>query len=154
MEEAYVHYLKFRLNEEHILLDLNQIQIVLPIAELEALPNQDAAIAGLLNFHTTFIPIYHLATLLNMPKPSYDLDTPIIICLLATKLIGLLVSEVLEVSTLTSKDLQNPHSSYIYSYVDGVVEDNHIACWLLNLEKLLNFHQLTFDANEHTHVKT
>ncbi len=134
--------LKLRLNEEQILIDLNQVEVVLAIPELDNLPNEDEAIAGLLNFHTQFIPVYHLASLIDEPKPVYDLNTPIIICSLKGGLIGMLVSEVIEVCFISIDNIQKSTLSSPCSYVAGILKDKKASAWFLDVEELMHFHQL------------
>ena len=132
--------LKLRLNEEQILIDLNQVEVVLAIPELDNIPNDDKAMAGLLNFHKQFIPVYHLASLIDEQKPVYDLNTPIIICSLKGGLIGLLVSEVIEVCFISLDNIQK--STLLSPYVAGVLKDKKASAWFLNVEELMHFHQL------------
>ncbi|STX49954.1 chemotaxis signal transduction protein (cheW domain) [Legionella busanensis] len=148
MEGMFINCLKLRLNEDQILVDLNQIQMVLALPELDKLPTEDDAVAGLLNFHSQFIPVYHLASLVDEQKPIYDLNTPIVICSLISGLIGLLVSEAIEVCFISMDNIQKSALLSPYPYVAGILEGEKVSSWLLNLEELMHFHQLKLKNHE------
>lgn len=136
MDTVNIHYLKIRLNHHHILILLENVHIVLPIADLQAIPQQHAALAGILNFHGHALPVYHLSELINEPKPDYDLNTPLLVCTLSGQLIGLFVSEVIEVIELPHDMIQKQQERAAEPYVSGLVEEETLRAWVLDLESL------------------
>lgn len=137
MDTVNIHYLKIRLNHQIILILLEHVHIVLPIAKLQTIPQNNAALAGILNFHGRGLPVYHLSELMNEPKPDYDLNTPLLVCTLSDNLVGLLVSEVIEVIELRHDIIQKqPYTAE--PYVMGLVEEKDLSAWLLDLESLLH----------------
>lgn len=136
-------YLKLKLNEQILLLPLQNIRMVLPLPALQSLPDQDDSFEGMLNFHGTSVPVYSLFRLTEHEQPSYNLDTPLLLCEVNNSLLGLLVSEVSTLLTVPNIDVQKPKLKKFLPYVTGIYEQEQWAAWILNLEKLVEQHQLT-----------
>lgn len=130
-------YLRLRLANRIILIRLGQIHSVLPIMELQTVPNQDHTLAGLLNFHGQAAPVYHLAELLELPQIQYDLNNPIILCMVAGQLVGLIATEVIDIHPL-QQAIQKGNLGSVQPYVTGVVEQEEWSAWVLDLEQLFD----------------
>lgn len=149
-EAAALDCLKLRVNKKDILLLLEQIQIVLPVAELDPVPNNDPAFAGLLGFHSDCIPVYHLSCLIDEPTPSYNLNTPILLCKIKEQVLGLLVSDVINVGIIDSNKINSVSSFQSVPYVLGTWEEGNHSIWIMDLEKLMAFHKQRLEKkNEH-----
>ncbi|MCE3046416.1 chemotaxis protein CheW [Legionella sp. 16cNR16C] len=138
-EKPESYYLKFRLGEQIILVSLDFVYLILPIAQLQHIPQQHSALAGILNYHGQAVPVYHLYELLEASKVAYDLDTPIILCSLSSQCVGLFVSEVMEVCDINEQLIQQPPKTW--SYVKGIIKDETSSAWILDLEQLLHWPQ-------------
>lgn len=138
------NYLKLRLNDQNILISLEEIHLVLPIAELHSIPNKDSAFAGILNYHGQALPVYHLSELIEVSKPQYDLNTPLLIGSVSTGFLGLLVSEVIEVINISEEEIQI--SNKASPYVLGIIENETWSAWILDLKNLLEFNSSKFEG--------
>jgi purine-binding chemotaxis protein CheW len=134
-------YLKINVAEQVLLINLKQTCLVLPLVELQKIPGNDPALEGILNYHGQALPVYCLAYLINAPQFEYNLDTPLLLCKISSGLLGVIVSEVLDVVDLPNDMIQPPNVHQVMPYVDGIFEDEQWSAWLLNLEKLMVNHQ-------------
>lgn len=140
------HYLKFKLDKQIIFLELSTIYIVLPILELQMLPNKDPAFAGILNYHGNPISIYHFYHLVHAPKIDYDLNAAIIICTTKTGLVGLLTSEIFDVLLVRDTKIKRPDKHILMPYVIGLFEDESESAWVLDVELMFEIHQSEIES--------
>ncbi|KTD09426.1 chemotaxis protein CheW [Legionella jamestowniensis] len=139
------NHLKIRLNNYCILILLQHVHTVLPVAKLELIPHHASALAGILNFHGQAVPVYHLSELINDSMPEYDLNTPMLICTLSIGLIGLLASEVVEVINVREEMIQKPPVNEAKPYITGLIEKEKWSAWILDLEKLFKTHHFSLE---------
>lgn len=135
------HCLRLKLGNQLILIVLNQIHTVLPILALQSIPHDDVALAGMLNYHGQPVPVYHLSELLHIPKPQYDINALLLMSPLSSGLVGFLISEELDIITISEKAIQQAPVNKNMQYVVGLIENEAWSAWVLDLEKLLQFHQ-------------
>jgi len=135
-------YLILLLTGERVLLPISTVQLVLSLPMLQILPDQDPAFSGLLNYHGKGIAVYDLSQLIN---PSVSLkttiDTPLILTHVSDFNMGILVTDVLGLATISSAVLQPPPSDAM-SYVKALVENQNETAWVLDLEQLIIHHRL------------
>lgn len=139
-EDPFV-YLRIKLGEQLILIPIHQVDVVLPIAELQQVPVDDNAMEGFLNYHGQSLPVYHLAELINANKPSYDLNTPLLLCTVEAGLVGFLVSDVVDLLSISQQTIQHNHAYQAMPYVQGIVEMETCSAWIVDIEHLFHFHE-------------
>ncbi len=88
-------------------IDLGSVQRVIPLTAVQPLPQGPDYLLGLLDLHGTGVPVMDLGLRLGLDEvPSYDLDTPIVICRSAGLFGGLVVKEVLGTTPLQPEEAQ------------------------------------------------
>jgi chemotaxis signal transduction protein len=142
------HFLRIKLKDQFILITLNQTHMVLPLMKLQSVPHSDPALEGIINYHGQPLPVYHLATLIHESKPHYDLDTPLLLASLSNGLAGFLVSEVTDILNLSGKEIILEKLNNTMPYVIGLLERDDWSAWVLDLEKLIQFHQTELERSD------
>lgn len=135
-------YLELSINNQAVLLSLNQVEIVLPMAELQTVPDKNHLLQGVLNYHGTAIPVYDLAQLLELDKTDTNINTPLLLVDVEGKQVGVFLKEVLDVLTIEENEIQTPSLANVKSFVSGIYETNEINAWRLDLNALFHYHQL------------
>ncbi|MDF1678281.1 MAG: chemotaxis protein CheW [Legionellaceae bacterium] len=131
-------YLQLSMGEQHILLLLTQVQIVLRLPGLHQVPNHTKGFEGILNYHGVSVPVYNLGSYVGIQHVQLDLDTPLVLCQLAEGLVGFLVSDVEAVVTLKKNDMQVPRLSDLPDFVVGVYESEAGSMWVIQVEALID----------------
>lgn len=135
-------YLLFYLEEQRVLLAIDSIKMVLPIAALQEVPDQSESFRGMLNFHGKGVPVYDLLQLTNIQKQiNIHPDIPLVLGLSKNQEIGLLVSDVDDLIEIEASHLQTP-SSDAMPYVKFIYETTDKNAWELDLNGLIDYHQL------------
>lgn len=141
-------YLKININKQTIFIPLHYITIVIPMVNLQNIPQKNKSFCGLLNYHGMAIPIFHLATLIDEQLKPLDIDTPIILCKVNNKPIGLIIDEACDVIYIEDVDIQKEVLGLNKEYIVGVYETEKLNGWILNLEILEKMHCLLRINNE------
>lgn len=83
-------------NKTRVCLDIKWIKKILPLVQLEMMPNSPDYVVGLLNLANQSIPVIDLGALLHLNRTSlYTLNTPILLCSDGINDVGLLIDSVL-----------------------------------------------------------
>ncbi len=142
MESDIQEYLILLLAHERVLLPISMVRIVLAIPALKTIPDQDPAFKGLLNFHGTGIAVYELSKLIDPSLPfEITLDTPLVLTQISEGAMGILVSEVIDMVKIPNALLQTPLPDAM-PFVKAIYENQNEAAWVLDLEKLVQYHRL------------
>lgn len=135
-------YLELSINDQAVLLSLNQVEIVLPMAELQSVPDKSHLLQGVLNYHGTAVPVYDLAQLLDLDKTDTTINTPLLLLDINGKQVGVFLKEVLDVLTIEEDEMQSPSFANVQSFVNGIYEKNNVNAWRLDLNALFQYHNL------------
>lgn len=143
-------YLELIINNQTVLLSLCQVEIVLPMVELQSIPDKNHLLKGILNYHGTAIPVYDLAELLELSETETNINTPLILVdMNQTQQVGMFLKEVLDVIEIEETAFQQPKLSNVKSFVSGIYETNAKNAWRLDLSALFQYHNL---GDEEKHV--
>jgi len=84
----------------HLCLPLDNVGRVLPIMNLQEVPQTPQHALGLMNLGGDIIPVVDLALWLRRPAFAFNLDTPILLCTDGERWAGLLVQTVVGVGAI------------------------------------------------------
>jgi purine-binding chemotaxis protein CheW len=107
-ENTLFHLVTFRLDRQRYALPIGSIKQVIEMVTITPVPQVQASVAGVINFHGAAIPVIDLRQHLGMQKMPLMLHTPILMVYLSERLMGLIVDEVLSVSELPSDHVIHP----------------------------------------------
>jgi len=131
-------YLKLNMGKQFILLSLHHVRIVLRMPALHEIPNETKGFEGILNYHGVSVPVYNLGYWIGDDLIKYGIETPLILCELQGSLVGLLVSDVLEVIHVDPKDIHLPKLSNLPMFVQGTYVSENESMWIIQLDNLIN----------------
>lgn len=103
-------YLIFKLHESLYGIDTTYIHEIVELPELKRTNEMPAFLAGLLNYHGEMIEILNMNFLLNLPCLTYSLNDFVIILKGSHFTLGFITSSILDVTTLSQKEILS-HSS-------------------------------------------
>lgn len=133
--------LRFKILELDMCITLKHVLKVLPLMELQIVPDAPGYVKGLMNLQGNSVPVIDLAERLGITRASvpYTIDTPILLCEVMHKHIGLIVDEILGVVTVEKGDLQlRSEFQESLRYFTAVVNEGGRPALLVNLERIAN----------------
>lgn len=131
--------LKGRILNLQICIELSHIDKVLPLMNLETVPDAPSYLVGLMNLAGKSVPVIDLARRISMSRDQpYSLDVPILLCNHGEDTVGLIVDEVeglviVEENALQMRKEFNADQSPILGAIN--IEDELYL--LLNLNAIL-----------------
>jgi purine-binding chemotaxis protein CheW len=136
--------LHFDANGSGFYIDLRYVVRVIPLTLLTPVPNTPNFFAGVLSLSNQSIPVIDLLLRLGLDSSPYLLTHEIIICEQADKQVGLIVSGVNQVDSITDSNLQNQQLFAQDALFIGYVNQKNQDALLINLPQIL-----AFDMTQH-----
>ncbi len=134
--------LQFQVEKINACATLSFVNKVILLPYLEKVPGSPRHLAGLMNHAGQSIPVIDLAMYLQLnAEQTYTLATPIVICTMGSRQMGLIVKRVLGLSMMQADSLQMAdqfgasHSPFI-----ATIHLNSALTFLLNIPKLMSDH--------------
>jgi purine-binding chemotaxis protein CheW len=131
----------FRVGDEMYALDIMRIKEIIRPQKLTPVPKAPRFIEGVINLRGVVIPVVDLRKRFDQPGATIDRKTRVIICALATRMIGLIVDEVLEVRRCSRQEIQ-PAPQFLQGkgtdFFLGIYRREDELVMLMNLEKILS----------------
>jgi purine-binding chemotaxis protein CheW len=141
----------FRLSGENYGVDVHQVQSIIPVQEIAAVPGVPPFIEGVINLRGDVVPVVDLRTRFQLPAQEMR-KRVIVIVEVNGLLVGLVVDKVLEVTKIPetavappSPLLTNVNTSYLRGI--GKIDEENILI-LLDLNRIFSLEE--YDAIEHT----
>lgn len=103
---ATLEFLNFRLGGEEYGVDIQQVQELRAYTTVTAIANAPAFVKGVLNLRGVIVPIIDLRIQFQLPEPSYNMFTVLIILCVAGSQIGVVVDSVSDVLTLAPEQVK------------------------------------------------
>ncbi|MFM8322883.1 MAG: chemotaxis protein CheW [Chloroflexota bacterium] len=104
----FIQIAVLRQGRQYYALPIHCIVQIIEMVEIAPLPEYHGVIEGVINYHTTTLPVARLSSYLGLPPTSFERDTPILIAVLAGKKVGLIVDEVLDVREQPLQEILRP----------------------------------------------
>jgi purine-binding chemotaxis protein CheW len=131
----------FRVGEQMYALDILRIREVIRPQRLTPVPKAPAFIEGVLNLRGAVIPVVDLRKRFDQAIKKGNTKARILICVLAGKIVGLMVDEVAEVKNYSRQEIQ-PAPRFIKGagtdYFLGVCQRQDELVMIMHLEKILS----------------
>lgn len=103
MEEQTV--VTFRLGGHMYALPIEPIVRIIEMVPITPLPQVDRVVEGVINVHSSAVPVINMHRLFGLPEASIHLYTPIILVQLHSVMLGLIVDEVVDVVHLAADSI-------------------------------------------------
>lgn len=138
-------YLVFRLGSEEYGIDILKVQEIRGCDRLTRIPNAPNFITGVTNLRGVIVPIVDLRVRFDLPDPSQDDSTVVIVLNLNDRVVGIVVDGVVDVLSMdVDKIKPTPDVASVLSgrYLLGLgVLDSRMII-LVNIETLLSREEL------------
>lgn len=133
-------YLAFRLGKEEYAIDILRVQEIRGYDHATRIANAPNYVKGVINLRGRIVPIVDLRLLFNLPNPSYDSFTVVIVVNVCNTVLGMVVDSVNDVVQIDSADLKPAPefgSSVDTSYLGAIASVADRMILLLEIEELV-----------------
>ncbi len=131
--------LQFTLHDACLGCDVTELEQILPMMTLEIIPNAPPYLQGMMNLNGTLIPIFNLASYLNLQRLPYNLDTSILLAKTDGKPVGFMVDRVIDLFHVERNAIQQDALfKEIKSPYLGNVVINDKPCLILQFQRIIN----------------
>jgi purine-binding chemotaxis protein CheW len=139
IEREVIQYVNFVIHKEEFGISLEEVQEINRCQEVTTLPETPDYIKGIINLRGNIIPIVNLAQLFGFPREEINDQHRIIIAACEGQRLGILVSRVKEITSISRGEINKP--SFIMEssgkpYIEGIVNVNGRLITLINLNTL------------------
>jgi len=138
-------FLTFRSEEERFGLNIHEVREIISLQKITKVPEQPDFIKGIINLRGNVIPTIDVRNRFGQTRGDYDAHTCIIIVDMAGLNAGLIVDEVLEVLSLSMKDISEPpklYNSTDSNFISGIGKREQELYMLLECDRLFDSNQL------------
>ena len=143
MEERLVI---FEMNGEAYGIDVTCVQSIIPIQPINVVPGAPAFIEGIINLRGAVVPVVDLRARFNMPLPSQNHKSTIVIVELSHLRLGLIVDKVTDVTKIAKGEIEPPSpllTSLETAYLRGVGKVKERLVILLDLGRVFSLEEQT-----------
>ena len=99
--------LSFKIGHDDYVIDTTDVVEIIPLVSLKDVPGSDTAVAGLLNYHGTSVPVIDLDNLCGQDALENTLTTRIILVRYKGEILGLITKSVSETLRLEESEFQS-----------------------------------------------
>ena len=128
----------FYLEKQRYALPIERVQEIQQIVAFSEVPGGGAGIVGMVNLRGEVIPAVDMRRIVGLTPQEYTLETPMIICHVAGRLIAIVVDEVQDVLILPPDCMQEAPSMHsLASKMIGVARLADGLVYVFDVDKLL-----------------
>lgn len=130
----------FSLGENLFAVDIMRIREIILPQKLSALPRVSPLLEGVINLRGAVIPVMSLRKLFGMPDSAEGMAGKLLIVSLSRQTLALIVDNVLEVITVTARDIKPPLDAVDgigMEYLLGVCLSGDRVFMILDIDSLL-----------------
>jgi len=139
--EEMLQLVSFKLGDEEFGVDIMQVQEIIRMQDITAVPNAPEFVEGVINLRGRVIPIVDLRKRFGLEEKSHDKATRIIVVKVDDLTVGLIVDEVSEVLRIPVDTVEPPPpivAGVESEYIKGVGKLEDRLLILLDLSKTLS----------------
>lgn len=146
-------YLSFTLGEESFAVKILSVQEIRTWELPTLLPRSPEFMKGVINLRGTIVPVIDLRIKFNVCKPVYD-ETTVVIVLrhiedTKVRVMGVVVDAMTDVLFIDQEQVKNSPEfggKVDAEYIDGLTTIDGDIVSMLNIQALLNIHDITHDC--------
>ncbi len=134
-------FLAFTLGQEEYGIDILKVQEIRGYESVTRIANSPEYIKGVVNLRGTIVPIVDMRIKFNLGIPTYDQFTVVIILNIGTRVMGMVVDSVSDVTTLTNEQIRpapDMGSVFETNYLIGLGTLGERMLILVDIEKLMS----------------
>lgn len=132
-------FVVFKLGEEEFAVPISQVREIMNYIPPTRIPGASDFMQGVINLRGNLLPIIDLGMKLNI-KTTDNMDKHIVINDIGAKLVGAVVDQVAEVTSLKEEDIETApvDVSEGKNYISGIAKMKNRLLILLDFKKLMN----------------
>jgi len=137
---AQCEFLAFRLGKEEYGIDILKVQEIRGYETVTQIANAPEFIKGLINLRGIIVPIVDMRIKFNLGTPTYDQFTVVIILNIGSRVIGMVVDSVSDVTTLLPEQIKpapEMGSALDTQYLVGLGTLDERMLILVDIDKLM-----------------
>lgn len=134
-------YVNFALGNERYAIDIMDVEEIIRLAEITAVPKAPDFLEGIINLRDRVIPVVDLKKRINMGEATLDENTRIVVVNLNNKRIGLVIDAVDEIVRIDSTLIDAAPAvavSLDSSYIEGVAKTEKGMIIILKVNKIFS----------------
>ncbi|MFW6196970.1 MAG: chemotaxis protein CheW [Thermoplasmatota archaeon] len=132
----------FRLSEDYLACPISQVREIIQLEENTSVPSTPDMIKGIINRRGTIITILDLPKVLNIDLDLNENNSQLMILYSEDEDIGIMVSEVTEIPTVGTEEIEKPSKALETpvneKYLEGILKKGGNLVLLTDLLKLVD----------------
>jgi len=131
----------FKLGPEEYGLDILRVQEIKRLMKITRVPSTPQFIKGVINLRGSVLPVIDLRTRLELTENELTDAARIIVVLVNENIVGFIVDEVVEVTTMSRENVESVNSlsnGISAEYFSGIAKAENRLFILLNPENIVN----------------
>jgi len=132
----------FRVGEDYLSCPISQVREIIQLEEVTPVPSTPPKIRGILNRRGEIITILDLPKVLNLGLNLSEAESQLMILYSENENIGIMVSEVTEIPTINTENIDEPSQALETpvneKYLEGIVKEDNKLILLTDLLELVS----------------
>lgn len=144
-DSSLIQLVTFKIADEEFGVDILKVQEIIRMMPITKVPNAPAFVEGVINLRGKVIPVIDMRKRFGLPASKHDSNTRIEVMDLQGQVVGFVVDAVSEVLRIKESTVEPPPAVVAgvgSEYMRGVGKLEDRLLILLDLDKLLNQHEL------------
>ena len=138
-------FLAFTLGQEEYGIDILKVQEIRGYESVTRIANAPDFIKGVINLRGTIVPVIDMRLKFKLGEPIYDQFTVVIVLNIGSRVVGMVVDSVSDVTTLTSEQIRPaPEMGTVFSsnYLIGLGAIDQRMLILIDIDKLMSSEEM------------
>ena len=134
----------FKLGREEYGMDILRVQEIKRMMGITRVPSTPQFIRGVINLRGSVLPVIDLRTRLGLAENDLTEAARIIVVLVNDGIVGFIVDEVVEVTTINTQDMESAQtlsSGLSADFITGIAKADNRLYILLNPDAIVNIAQ-------------
>jgi purine-binding chemotaxis protein CheW len=135
-----LEFLAFTLGKEEYGIDIQKVQELRGYETVTRIANAPEFIKGVMNLRGNIVPVIDMRIRLRLGEPTYDQFTVVVILNVGTRVVGMVVDSVSDVTTLTREQIKpapEMGSTFDAGHLIGLGTLESRMLILLDIEKMM-----------------
>ena len=134
----------FKLGREEYGMDILRVQEIKRMMGITRVPSTPTFIKGVINLRGSVLPVIDLRTRLGLAENDLTEAARIIVVLVNDGIVGFIVDEVVEVTTINTQNIEVAHAlstGLSTEYISGIAKADNRLFIMLNPDSIVNILQ-------------
>ncbi len=141
-ENETMQVVTFRLGDDYLACPISQVREIIQLEEVTPVPSTPPKVRGILNRRGEIITILDMPKVLGIGLNLSEDDSQLMILYSDTEDIGIMVSEVTEIPTVNTEDIEEPSKALEtpvnQQYLEGIIKEEGQLILLTDLLELVS----------------